>query len=54
MSKLTFKEWSVLSDLQIIDSINEDFEFSMARGELKTAQDAVKRLMDKLKGEGDL
>ena len=26
----------------------------MARGELKTAQDAVKRLMGKLKGEGDL
>ena len=54
MSKLTFKEWSVLSDLQIIDSINEDFEFSMARGELKTAQAAITRLMGKLKGEGDL
>ena len=54
MDKLTFKEWSVLSDLQTIAPLGEDFEFSMARGELKTAQDAVKRLMGKLKGEGDL
>ena len=54
MDKLTFKEWSILSDLQTIAPLEEDFEFSMARGELKTAQDAVKRLMGKLKGEGDL
>jgi hypothetical protein len=54
MSKLSFKEWSILSDLQTIAPLGEDFEFSMARGELKTAQDAVKRLMGKLKGEGDL
>jgi hypothetical protein len=54
MNKLTFKEWSDLSDLQTIVNLKEDQEFSMARGELKTAQDAVKRLMGKLKGEGDL
>ena len=54
MDKLTFKEWSILSDLEIVVPFEEDFEFSMARGELKTAQNAVKRLMTKLKGEGDL
>ncbi len=36
MEKLTFKEWSILSDLQTIAPLGEDFEFSMARGELKT------------------
>lgn len=54
MEKLTFKEWSILSDLQTIAPLGEDFEFSMARGELKTAQAAITRLMTKLKGEGDL
>jgi hypothetical protein len=54
MSKLTFKEWSILSDLQIIDSIQEDYEYSMARSELKTAQAAISRLMKKLQGEGEL
>ena len=54
MSKLTFKEWSILADIETIAFLEEDQEFSMARGELKTAQDAVKRLMGKLKGEGDL
>ena len=54
MNNLTFKEWSILSDLETIAPLGEDFEFSMARGELKTAQNAVKRLMTKLKGEGDL
>lgn len=54
MDKLTFNEWSTISDLQTIVSLKEDEEFSMARGELKTAQDAVKRLMGKLKGEGNL
>jgi hypothetical protein len=54
MDKLTFKEWSILSDLQTIAPLGEDFEFSMARGELKTAQAAITRLMTKLKGEGDL
>jgi len=54
MSKLSFREWSILSDLQIIDSIQEDYEFSMARSELKTAQAAISRLMRHLKGEGDL
>ena len=54
MDKLTFREWSIIADLEIIAPLGEDFEFSMARGELKTAQDAVKRLMGKLKGEGDL
>ena len=54
MNKLTFKEWSILSDLETIAPLGEDFEFSMARGELKTAQSAITRLMSKLKGEGDL
>jgi hypothetical protein len=54
MDKLTFKEWSTLADLQTIAPLGEDFEFSMARGELKTAQAAITRLMVKLKGEGDL
>ena len=54
MDKLTFKEWSILSDLEIIAPLEEDFEFSMARGELKTAKSAINRLMRHLKGEGDL
>jgi len=54
MDKLTFKEWSILADLETIAPLVEDFEFSMARGELKTAQAAITRLMTKLKGEGDL
>jgi hypothetical protein len=54
MDKLTFKEWSTISDLQTIMPLGEDQEFSMARGELKTAQAAITRLMTKLKGEGDL
>jgi hypothetical protein len=54
MDKLTFKEWSILADLEVITPLGEDFEFSMARGELKTAQAAITRLMTKLKGEGDL
>jgi hypothetical protein len=54
MDKLTFKEWSILADLESIAPLGEDFEFSMARGELKTAQAAITRLMTKLKGEGDL
>jgi hypothetical protein len=35
-------------------SVNEDFEFEMARNELRTAIDAAKRLMAQLDGEGDL
>jgi hypothetical protein len=54
MSKLTFKEWSILADIETIEFLGEDQEFSMARGELKTAQAAITRLMTKLKGEGDL
>jgi hypothetical protein len=54
MDKLTFKEWSIIADLETIAPLGEDFEFSMARGELKTAQAAITRLMTKLKGEGDL
>ena len=54
MSKLSFNEWSILSDLQIIDAIQEDYEYSMARSELKTAQSAISRLMKKLQGEGEL
>jgi hypothetical protein len=34
--------------------INEDFEFEMARNELRTAIDAAKRLMTHLDGEGEL
>ena len=34
--------------------VNEDFEFEMARNELRTAIDAAKRLMAQLDGEGDL
>jgi hypothetical protein len=54
MEKLTFKEWSILADLETIAPLGEDFEFSMARGELKTAKSAIERLMRHLKGEGDL
>jgi hypothetical protein len=54
MDKLTFKEWSILADLETIAPLGEDFEFSMARGELKTAKSAINRLMRHLKGEGDL
>jgi hypothetical protein len=54
MDKLTFKEWSTLSDLQIIIDLKEDEEFSMSRGELKTAKSAIDRLMRHLKGEGNL
>jgi len=35
-------------------SINEDFEFEMARNELRTAIDAAKRLMAHVDGEGEL
>jgi hypothetical protein len=34
--------------------LNEDFEFEMARNELRTAIDAAKRLMAHLDGEGEL
>ena len=54
MNKLTFKEWSILADLETINLLEEDYEFSMARGQLRTAQSAITRLMAKLKGEGDL
>ena len=54
MDKLTFKEWSILADLETIAPLGEDFEFSMARGELKTAKSAINRLMKHLNGEGDL
>jgi hypothetical protein len=54
MDKLTFKEWSILSDVQTITYLSEDQEFSMARGELKTAKSAIDRLMRHLKGEGNL
>ena len=54
MERLSFKEWQVLSDLEVLDSIPEDFEFSMARGELKTIKRSVDRIMKHLGGEGDL
>ena len=34
--------------------IAEDFEYEMARNELATAERAIKRLMEKLNGEGNL
>ena len=42
-----------LSDLEVLDSIPEDFEFSN-RGELKTIKRSVDRIMKHLGGEGDL
>ena len=54
MSSKSFKDWSVQSDIKILDKFMEDYEFSMARSELKTAQAAISRLMKKLSGEGDL
>ena len=54
MERLSFKEWQVLSDLEVLDSIPEDFEFAMARGELKTIKRSVDRIMKHLGGEGDL
>lgn len=55
MSKLSFKEWSIISDIHTLDAlIGEDYEYSMARSELKTAQSAISRLMKKLKGEGNI
>jgi hypothetical protein len=50
----TFKEWSILANMETINLLEEDYEFSMARGQLRTAQSAITRLMAKLKGEGDL
>lgn len=36
------------------ETIKEDFEYEMARNELATAERAIKRLMEQLKGEGNL
>ena len=36
------------------NEITEDFEYEMARNELATADRAIKRLMEKLSGEGNL
>ena len=54
MERISFKEWQVLSDLEVLDSIPEDFEFAMARGELKTIKRSIDRIMKHLGGEGDL
>ena len=54
MSKRTFKDWMLESDLKVLESIPEDFEFSMARGELKTIKRSAERIMKHLDGEGDL
>ena len=54
MSNKSFRDWSIQSDIKILDKFMEDYEFSMARSELKTAQDAISRLLKKLNGEGDL
>ena len=54
MEELSFKEWQVLSDLEVLDSIPEDFEFAIGCGELKTIKRSVDRIMKHLGGEGDL
>jgi hypothetical protein len=51
----SFKNWRFITDMMICNSIiSEDYEFSMARSELKTAQSAIGRLLKKLNGEGNL
>ena len=54
MSKRTLKDWMLESDLKVLESIPEDFEFSMARGELKTIKRSAERIMKHLDGAGDL
>ena len=54
MAKRTFTDWMLESDLKVLESIPEDFEFSMARGELKTIKRSAERIMKHLDGEGDL
>jgi hypothetical protein len=55
MSINSFKNWRFITDMMVCNSIiSEDYEFSMARSELKTAQSAISRLLKKLNGEGNL
>ena len=55
MSINSFKNWRFITDMMICNSIiSEDYEFSMARSELKTAKIAIDRLLKKLNGEGNL
>ena len=55
MSTNSFKNWRFITDMMVCNSIiSEDYEFSMARSELKTAQSAIGRLLKKLNGEGNL
>ena len=55
MSINSFKNWRFITDMMICNSIiSEDYEFSMARSELKTAKNAIDRLLKKLNGEGNL
>jgi hypothetical protein len=51
----SFQDWRFDSDILICEGLlNEDQEFSMARGELTSIKNAISRLMKKLKGEGNL
>jgi hypothetical protein len=55
MKNSTFKNWRFTTDMMICDYIlSEDHEHSMARSELKVIQSAIDRLMQKLKGEGNI
>ena len=55
MKNSTFKNWRFTTDMMMCDYIlSEDHEHSMARSELKVIQSAINRLMQKLKGEGNI
>ena len=55
MKNSTFKNWRFATDMMMCDYIlSEDHEHSMARSELKVIQSAINRLMQKLKGEGNI
>lgn len=56
MTKYTSLEHAIRNAVrdQNYKKVNEDFEFEMARNELRTAIDAAKRLMAQLDGEGEL
>ena len=55
MKNSTFKNWRFTTDMMVCDYIlSEDHEHSMARSELKIIQSAINRLMQKLKGEGNI
>ena len=55
MKNSTFKNWRFTTDMMMCDYIlSEDHEHSMARSEIKVIQSAINRLMQKLKGEGNI